>query len=71
MKTCTKCKETKSLDKFYKETAKEDGHQFHCISCDKKMKWLYYHKYGRKSLREKIIEKIGSFSLNYTGGFKE
>lgn len=35
MKTCTKCKETKELNKFYKDNHTKDGYKTECIDCRK------------------------------------
>ena len=41
MKICTKCKLTKELTQFYKETNKLDGLQNHCKSCDNDRKKVW------------------------------
>ncbi len=43
MKTCTVCKEDKSLDNFYNYKAKADGKSYRCKSCDDlaRKRWRY------------------------------
>jgi len=36
MKTCKKCKERKSYEKFYKQRASQDGHYAWCKECSRK-----------------------------------
>lgn len=55
MKTCFKCKETKSLNDFYKHNRMSDGHVNKCKECNKKdnnnnrkEKIDYYLEYDRK-----------------------
>ncbi len=35
-KKCSQCKIVKKLDKFYKRKSSLDGHEYHCIECEKK-----------------------------------
>jgi len=46
MKTCCKCKETKSLSEFYKSKDKQDGLQGYCKDCSNKSnkKWREENK---------------------------
>ena len=34
-KRCSKCKETKPLSEFHKDTSKKDGHRFYCKMCQR------------------------------------
>lgn len=48
MKTCTKCKEEKSLDQFHKDKRALSGTQSRCKECqreDKKVLSLYYREH--------------------------
>ena len=47
-KRCTKCGETKSLDKFYKCWKTRDGYQWQCKEC---------HKVYRKTHKGKSVQK--------------
>ena len=40
-KTCTKCGETRALDKFYRMKASKDGYQRHCKSCHREYQREY------------------------------
>lgn len=42
MKTCTRCKESKSFDHFTKDKNSKDGHAKYCRPCRKEMKRKYY-----------------------------
>ena len=50
-KQCTKCKEIKSFDMFYKRKIKKDGYRNRCIECHKK-----YNK-DNKEKRKVWVEK--------------
>ena len=43
MKECTKCKETKELDEFYKDKRMTDGHGSWCKLCNHQSRKNYYH----------------------------
>ena len=51
MKTCTKCRETKSRDQFYKMSRNTDGKDPYCITCRKQVS-KEYNKNNRKKLNE-------------------
>jgi hypothetical protein len=50
-KKCSKCKEEKSLDCFYKDKQKKDGHNSHCKVCELSSKKTYY-----KENKDKVKE---------------
>lgn len=52
MKICTKCKQQKPFDSFYKTAKQKDGLQTRCITCTKEYKKDYY-----KLNKDKINEK--------------
>jgi hypothetical protein len=54
-KRCTGCKETLSLDKFYKNKTNEDGKSIYCKACTK----LNAKKYYQKKLLKQIGESGG------------
>lgn len=43
-KTCPRCKETKSIDSFYKWTRAKDKHQTYCKECQKVMEKVQREK---------------------------
>lgn len=43
-KKCSGCKETKSLDNFYKNKLTLDGHSNYCISCTKENSRRYHQR---------------------------
>lgn len=60
MKTCSKCKSSKSLSSFNKNKGRKDGLQSYCRDCEKKRKKDYYSKnkdkflsYNRKHKRRR------------------
>jgi len=60
MKTCSKCKEDKELNLFYKCSSSKDEHRSNCITCCK----LGRNKESDKEYRLKNSEKIKEHSKN-------
>jgi len=69
-KQCTKCKEIKSLNEFYKDKYKKDGHTCGCIYCEKLTKLISYQKHKDKRQkyyldnRDKRIQQVKIWSEN-------
>ena len=57
MKICSRCKESKPLDQFYKHKRAKDGYCSYCIVCDKKAKAEYYLR-----TREETIARAARWS---------
>ena len=58
MKRCSKCKQIKSNDEFYKDNARNDGLFSRCKSCQNKHYKKYYKEYyDRPEVKEKISKK--------------
>ena len=53
MKTCTVCRELKSLVEFYNSKAYKDGKSYRCKSCDK----LARRKYNEKHRKQRLINQ--------------
>lgn len=54
MKTCSKCKETKSLSEFYKSRRSKDGRQGYCKSCVK----AYQQRFkGKAAISDRVVQK--------------
>ena len=60
MKKCSKCKEIKSLDEFYKDKHKVDGVTSNCKVCVKQGSSLYYNQN-----RETVIERTSKYGKEY------
>lgn len=65
-KKCSKCKNTKSIDSFYKNKARSDGFCNYCKKCDIKDRRKKETKVKyRKNYREKNLEKIQAYHKQY------
>ena len=62
MKTCFKCGETKSLDKFYKHKYMKDGHLNKCITCSVSERRIY---------RKANLDKIHADNKRYAKKYME
>jgi hypothetical protein len=60
MKKCSKCKEIKSLDGFYKDKYKVDGITTNCKICVKQGSSLYYSQN-----KETVIERTSKYGKEY------
>jgi hypothetical protein len=60
-KRCSGCKETLSLDQFYKNKTNEDGKSIYCKECTK----LNAKKYYQKKLLKQVSE-TGGLTINQT-----
>jgi len=58
-KKCTRCKETKALDQFYKREASRDGLSSQCKSCQ---------KIGNLKYRAAHLEKASAYQAEYRAG---
>lgn len=71
VKTCTKCKENKSIDLFGKNTASKDGHHHRCKECCNKHAIEYRlknpekFKESKRKYRENHPEKIKKYQKEY------
>ena len=54
MKTCSKCKENKELEKFYLDRSAKDGRRYNCIECCKAGR----NREGDKEYRERNKDKV-------------
>jgi hypothetical protein len=81
MKKCSKCKEIKSLDGFYKDKYKVDGITTNCKICAKQGSSLYYNqnketviertsKYGKEYMKKYVVQNIEYFQ-NYRKSYRE
>ena len=63
MKTCNKCKETKSFSDFNKNRCNKDGYQDKCRKCDNERRRKYYKdnkshpRFRRYAKQRRITEK--------------
>lgn len=55
MKQCSKCKKTKSFEKFYKRSSCKDGYDGMCKECQNKKSREYYKK-NQQKLKEYAVE---------------
>lgn len=69
MKTCSKCKEKKELNNFYKNSFKKDGHQDLCIECKKNQDKKHWDKHKIKWNKHYL--KVQKERLEYFNAFKE
>lgn len=62
-KRCTKCREEKSILKFYKDTRKKDGYRFQCKDCSRKYRQENANKISihGKNYRKLNSEKISDY----------
>ena len=51
-KICTKCKENKPLEEYYKDKNKEDGRYSACKKCHNALQKIYYTEHKQKILRD-------------------
>lgn len=64
MKFCTKCRQFKEYDEFYKDKHSTDGKHHKCKECDKKYSSYYYGAFTEKRLKaikkyqKRIKEKL-------------
>ena len=58
-KQCTKCKEIKSLNNFYKRNEAKDGHRNECDSCQRKHTREWY-----KDNKERHIQVCNEYRQN-------
>jgi len=67
MKTCSKCKETKPFEGFYKDRTKADGCAGTCKGCRRTYARQYYKDNLEKvaEYREKNYDRIQAFSRQY------
>jgi hypothetical protein len=81
MKKCSKCKEIKTLNEFYKDKHKVDGITSNCKICVKQGSSLYYNqnretviertsKYGKKYMKKYVVQNIEYFQ-NYRKSYRE
>lgn len=63
-KICSKCKNKKSLSKFYKDKTKKDGYGCMCKSCIKPIKREYGKTY-RKLHKKEIKQKSRGYQLKH------
>ena len=63
MKKCTRCKEKKSYDLFYKNSKRKDGCQDVCISCKKQQDKEHWNKYKDKWASHYKKSKSEQFQL--------
>ena len=70
-KQCTKCKEIKSIEEFYKDNRAKDGHMCWCRECNNKQgkKWQKnnlgkFTKYSMKYYKNNL-EKCREYNRNY------
>jgi hypothetical protein len=62
MKTCNRCKKSKSLDAFANRSAASDGKQRHCRSCHSEMMKAHY-----KAKPEVYAEKALAYRQTFMG----
>jgi Autographiviridae endonuclease VII len=58
MKTCTKCRMSKSLTEFWADNKRPDGKQYHCKECQRRVRGE-----AVKRWRQRNPEKFRNFSL--------
>ena len=66
-KKCSGCKETKSLDNFYKNKLVLDGHSNYCVTCTKQNSKRYFQRKKEKVAKaesENIMKMV--LLSNYT-----
>lgn len=76
MKTCSICKETKELDKFYKRHDSLDGYEGHCKECrlTKKKENPNFKESSQKASRKFEVKRKGkrwAYHLSKTYGLSE
>ena len=59
MKTCSKCKDSKPLDSFYKDMTKKDGHTSYCKVCSAKRSKAHY-----ADNKEAVIKRTADWYAN-------
>ena len=59
MKICTRCGEMKTLEEYYNDVRKKDGHAGQCKKCRNKTgeKWRNEHKERQRMLCKQWYEK--------------
>ena len=77
MKKCSRCKEEKSYDLFYKNSKRKDGHQDLCIECTKKQgkehwakhkdKWNKHYLVAQRERSEYINQSKGEIGCAKCG----
>lgn len=65
MKKCSKCKEIRSLNEFYKDKHKVDGVTSNCKVCVKQGSSLYYNQN-----KETVIERTSKYGKEYMKVYK-
>ena len=71
-KICSKCKEEKSLNMFYKRKNSKDGYTGVCSSCESKRKKTYRKNNPEKSKRERVrFRIINYFKKLYPNNYKK
>ena len=69
-KRCPKCEDTKSLEKFYKDSSKKDGYASHCKVCRKERERNNKEYVAKKARRyyqknkEAHIKKVTEWQKN-------
>lgn len=58
-KRCSTCKETKTLDNFWKRSSESDGIDYRCKDCHRRMKAAVFQKnyHGNPEWRERHLER--------------
>lgn len=59
-KKCTGCKETKTLDSFYKNKLILDGHSNYCIECTRENSKKYHQRKKERLLKEQSTQMVQS-----------
>lgn len=65
-KQCTKCKDDKPIDDFYKNKLTTDGHSIYCIPCTKINSQNYFQ---RKKLKLNKIENDNLMKMAFFNNF--
>lgn len=59
MKTCSKCNDSKSLDLFYKDKSKKDGHTSYCKVCSANKSKTHY-----ANNKERVIKRVSDWYID-------
>lgn len=63
-KRCCTCKETKSLDDFYKNRTSKDKHSHRCIECSKIYRKEYYQR-NKDKCKKAVMDWLKANKFNY------